>query len=344
MQLKLTVVLLVLSTLTSFAQHPWESPLRSTASDAAAELRLTRSDSVCVNLAREPFTDQAPDSISQAVLDLFARLLTDKAQGAAVSTGCTNGSAAIELRIAQPEGMRYRFASSGQHLANERSWAAVFFLPEVGELPEESRLSNDFNLDGFSLPALPAAVTVTRMSGAQITGTLVSAEGIDLVIDIPRGKTEKNKKPKRLNLHKSEVFSVQFPEGEWVLYAPDRLLGDDITADEMRIFIAAQRDARENFKVWPTVVTGVVVCGAVAVLASGGLFLTILPPLAYAGVQFIPVIRIRENTISNPSYRYNEVYAEGYGRVARSRKVLGGLKGGAIGMVLGTAAYFIFLQ
>lgn len=343
MQLKLTVVLLVLSTLTSFAQHPWESPLRSTATDAAASLRLTYTDSVCVGLANAA-PNAAPDSVQEAILNLFARLLAEKAKGAEISRQCSQGDATIDLRISTATEQRYAFEGNGSQTYKGLEWSAVMYIPVTERLPEVQAIGNEFNIEAFSLPPLPAQVTVTRMSGAEITGTLISAEGIDLVIDIPRGKPEKNKKPKRINLHKSEVFSAQFAEGEWVLYAPDPLLGDDITADEMRIYIAAERDARENFKVWPTVVTGVVVCGAVAVLASGGLFLTILPPLAYAGAQFIPVIRIRENTISNPEHRYNEVYAEGYGRVARSRKVLGGLKGGALGMVLGSAAYFIFLQ
>lgn len=343
MQLKLTVVILVLSALTSFAQHPWESPLRSSATDAAATLRLSYSDSVCVGLANAA-PNAAPDSVQEAVLNLFARLLSERAKGAEISTQCDEGSVTIDLRISSSDALRYAFEGNGRHADQALEWSAVMYIPATETLPEVQSIENDFNIGAFTLPALPAEVTITRMSGAQVTGTLVSTEGIDLVIDVPRGKPEKNKKPKRINLHKSEVFSVQFAEGEWVLYAPDLLLGDDITADEMRIYIAAQRDAREKFKVWPTVVAGAVICGAVAVLASGGLILTILPPLAFGAAQFIPVIRIRENTISNPEHRFNEVYAEGYGRVARSRKVLGGLKGGAIGMVLGTAAYFILVQ
>ncbi len=343
MQLKLTLVALVLSSLTTLAQHPWESTLRSAASDAATTLRLSRTDSVCVNMANAA-PNAAPDSVQQAVINLFARLLADKAKGAEIATNCTGKTANIDVWVSTASADRLAFEGSGKHVSHPQEWGAVVYIPTAERLPGVNSIDAAFNLDAFSLPALPAQVTVTRMSGAQFSGTLVSAEGIDLVIDIPRGKAEKNKKPKRLNLHKSEVFSVQFPEGEWVLYAPDLLLGDDITADEMRIYIAAQRDARDNFKVWPTVLGGVVVCGTVAFLASGGLFLTLLTPLAYAAAQFIPVIRIRENTISNPSHRYNEVYAEGYGRVARSRKVLGGLKGGALGMVIGTAAYFIFAQ
>ncbi len=117
-----------------------------------------------------------------------------------------------------------------------------------------------------------------------------------------------------------------------------KFVGDDLTADEMRIYIAGEQDARANYKPRLTAMVGTVVVGGVAFLASGGLILTLVPPLAYAGLQFVPVMRIQEKAITNPQHRYNEIYALGYERVARSRKVLGGLKGGVAGMVIGAAA------
>ena len=58
-------------------------------------------------------------------------------------------------------------------------------------------------------------------------------------------------------------------------------------------------------------------------------------------MQLIPRIKIREETISNSENKYNEIYAMGYESVARSRKVIGGLKGSAIGVTVGTIFYFL---
>jgi hypothetical protein len=159
-------------------------------------------------------------------------------------------------------------------------------------------------------------------------------------MEVPR----KRRKPKTMAIHKSEVFSVTFPEGEWVLYAPDEVLGDDLSIDEMRIYIAGQQDARDLYNAFPTTLVGVVVGAGGAILASGGLIITILTPVAYGSAQFLPILRIRESTIRNPEHRFNDVYAAGYERVARSRKVLGGFKGGALGMIAGVATWFLILQ
>ena len=144
-------------------------------------------------------------------------------------------------------------------------------------------------------------------------------------------------------LHRSDVFSIQF-EGkeEQVLYALDEVLGDWMTLEEMRVYMAGEQDARNNYKAKWAFFSGIPVGAATAFMAQGGLILTIGGPVLYTLAQLAPNIRIRENTITDPSHVYNEIYALGYERVARSQLVVQALKGSVIGMAAGIAGYFLF--
>ena len=150
-------------------------------------------------------------------------------------------------------------------------------------------------------------------------------------------------KESQRQVHRSDVFSIQF-EGkeEQVLYALDEVLGDWMTLDEMRVYMAGEQDARNNYKAKWAFFSGIPVGAATAFIAQGGLILTIGGPVLYTLAQLAPNIRIRENTITDPSHVYNEIYALGYERVARSQLVVQALKGSVIGMAAGIAGYFLF--
>ncbi|MBL7943021.1 MAG: hypothetical protein JNM00_09660 [Flavobacteriales bacterium] len=141
---------------------------------------------------------------------------------------------------------------------------------------------------------------------------------------------------------KSELFSYT-PAGkaEVVLYARDEAFGNIYSVDEMRVYMAGERDASENFTAVPTFIVGIVACGAVSYLGEGGVLTAIGPPLIYTGIQFIPKIKIRAKTMSDEGYKYNDVYADGYEPPARSRKAMAGLSGGAIGAAAGALVYMI---
>lgn len=344
MKFRLTIAALVLVHAAMTAQHPWMLPVSNSVDDLVHTLRLERTDSVCVRTTGSPIDvdgSQVPDSVLHAINLLFTEKLEERGKGAKIIGPCAGqGSVNLSTTVTAAGDRGWRIGPEATHEASERLWSAVFYLPLIDLMPEVRTINDEFNPNYFDLPQLPANATVLRMSGALIEGKLIEANGIDLVVEVPR----KRRKPKTLALHKSEVFSVTFETGEWLLYAPDVLLGDDLTADEMRIYIAGQQDARANYNALPTTLVGVLVGAGGAIFASGGLILTILPPIAYGGAQFIPVLRIREATITNPEHRFNDIYADGYERVARSRKVLGGFKGGALGMVAGVAAWFLILQ
>jgi len=219
---------------------------------------------------------------------------------------------------------------------------------------------------------------ITMMSGVVVPCTIVDNEGIDIAYsshkkfdvryfsssEVAKSATwrtrgdsstwcptrtnaferifEKGKVSEKL-LHRSDVFSIQFEDKEeQVLYALDEVLGDWMTLDEMRIYMSGEQDARNNYKAKWAFYAGLPIGATTAFLAQGGLILTIGGPVLYTLVQLAPNIRIREKTITNPVHKYNEIYALGYERVARSRIVVQALKGSAIGMAAGIAGYFLF--
>jgi len=350
MRFLIYILLLVLLPLSVIGQHPWMIAVGNASDDMLYTLRIQPGDSICVEL-QDARSAASADSIEAALVQLFAFQIERRGAGVTADPFCTKTAqpaARLRAAILPGDNKQFKVNAQAQHISQPSPWSAVFFLPEVDQLPPLEDSIDVFNQVFFDLPALPADVDVLRMSGHILKGKLLSTEGSDLVLSVTRKRQSlfaKNKaRMNEVSIHKSEIFSVTFAEGEWVLYAPDEIVGDDLTADEMRIYIAGEQDARANYKPRLTAIVGTVVVGGVAFLASGGLILTLVPPLAYAGLQFVPVMRIQEKAITNPQHRYNEIYALGYERVARSRKVLGGLKGGVAGMAIGAAAYYIFVH
>lgn len=326
----------------SHAQHPWSNAVGNAADDLLYTLRVGAEDSLCVRTMGD-----LEDSVAVAFAGLFHRSLAQLHPGVCLNT-CPSGFTGIEVKpeiSAQADG-RFKVRAEALQLGNVRTWSAFFYLPATSTLPSLNDAAFLFNQAQFSLPSLPSPATLIRMSGDSLHGKLLAADGTEVIMRLParskRGK--KRAKTRDLAIHKSEVFSIMFENGEWVLYAPDELLGDDLSVDEMRVYLAGEQDASDLYNSKPTALVGFIFGTGTAILASGGLFLTILPPLVYTGAQFLPVIRIRENTIRKPEHRFNELYADGYGRVARSRKFLAGLKGSAIGTAVGVAVYYAFIR
>lgn len=335
----------------TLAQHPWSKPLVNAADDLHFTLRSEKGDSICVALRPGRADAALPDSIFDALEALFVQKIEERSKSAIVTRGCQTSSA---IQVTGEAGVReggtsIRMAPEATNSKNGTQWSAVFFIPLPEVLPEPDNIEEAFNPYYFDIPNLPSEAAILAMSGKTIEGRLMSTEGAELKIEVPKRNRRffKRKKAKlqTLGIHKSEVFSVTFPEaGEWVIYAPDEALGDDLTSDEMRIYIAGQQDATDLYHPRGTVWLGLLVGAGGAIFASGGLLLTILPPVAYTAFQLVPFIRIKEHTIRNPEHRFNDVYASGYERVARSKKLLGGLKGSGIGMLVGVATWFLVLQ
>lgn len=191
----------------------------------------------------------------------------------------------------------------------------------------------------FSLPGKAQTQdTLLFMSGKVVPCSIIDDLGIDIRYEIRK----KNDKVKEYNIHRSEIFSItKAGYEESILYVQDKELGDWLTVEEMEVFIAGEQDADRNYNVKPTFWVGFGLGAAGSYASQGGLFTTFATPLAYTTFQLAPNIRIRENTMRSLSYQYNEVYALGYERVARPKRLISALKGSAMGMVAGYLLYLI---
>lgn len=194
-------------------------------------------------------------------------------------------------------------------------------------------------ISSFCFFKLHSQDTLLLMNGRALHCNILADSGTVFTFEWAK----KNGKIKIHEIHKSEVFSVTKEGGqEEILYSPNLLMGDIYEIEEMRFYMAGENDARNNFTAWPTFIVGFALCGTVSYLGEEGLLLTVIPPLAYTAIQLIPKIKIKESTISDMSYQYNDFYADGYEPPARSRKVIRALEGAYAGAAAGLTAYLLF--
>ncbi|MFT7209606.1 MAG: hypothetical protein ACI93E_001241 [Flavobacteriales bacterium] len=332
LRLLLTTIALTFSQVNLVAQHSWDNPLKNTSSDMSAVLHIEMDDQVCISSFQ---AINLPDSTGAAIAKHFAKKLVAIHPKSNVQFPCTdtlNNFVFVTGTVEQTDnGIRTAINAESPERIND--WTAVFFLENTAHPIYNA--ADEQNEVFFIVPELPAKSTIQRMSGHTIDCTLLGAEGIELVYEI----TKRNGKKKQMRLHRSEVFSVIFNEGEWVLYEKDEVLGDDLSEDEMRVFIAGAKDAIAHYNAKPTTYVGVLVGAAGPIIAGGGVIVTLAPIIIYTLLQLAPIIKIKG--VSNPDHIDNETYALGYASVARSEKILGGLKGSAAGAAAGLAAYLI---
>jgi hypothetical protein len=183
--------------------------------------------------------------------------------------------------------------------------------------------------------------TLLLMNGREMPCKIVNDTGTVFVFEIKN----KRGKIKTHEIHKNDVFSfTKAGYDEYILYTQNEFFGDIYGVDEMRYYLAGQNDARNNFRAWPTFLVGFVTCGTIAFLGQDGYITAMVPPLLYMGVQLIPKIKIREETMSHPEYKYNEIYADGYEPPARSRKLFRAMEGGYAGAATGILAWLILVK
>lgn len=140
---------------------------------------------------------------------------------------------------------------------------------------------------------------------------------------------------------REDVFAVYKSTGETKhYYFQDEMKGNILTIDEMQAYITGESDARYGVGSKGWFYSGLVVGGLAGYLLESSVWTLAVPPLFSLTTQ-IPVVRIKENHISNRSYFGNENYALGYEKQARTSNALSALKGSAIGTVLGIAAFLI---
>ncbi len=180
---------------------------------------------------------------------------------------------------------------------------------------------------------------ILLMNGFEVDCKITADTGFVISYDI----TKKNGKVKHRESNIGEVFSyTKSGQSEVILYELDTLFGDNIyDVTQMRAFLAGQHDGRANFKGRHIALIGFVACGTIAYLGKDGYFTAVGPPIIYMLTQFIGKVKIRESTMSNANYKYNDIYADGYEPPARTKKLITAFLGGMAGSSLGVIVYFI---
>jgi len=146
---------------------------------------------------------------------------------------------------------------------------------------------------------------------------------------------------KRGSADRTDLYALEKPDGsKEYYYFQDELKGNFLSREEMQAFIQGERDARYGVSgnVW--FYSGLVVGGISGYLLESSVWSLAVPAVFTLSTQ-IPVIKIREEHISDKSFVGNENYALGYEKQARSRNAIQALKGSAIGTALGIVAFLI---
>ena len=182
----------------------------------------------------------------------------------------------------------------------------------------------------------PVQDTILTMSGREIPCIILDSLGFEIRYEFvtQRGRT------KTRVLDRGEIFSIRSEE-ENVLYVQDTLIGNWMTEAQVRDFIAGEMDARACHKAGQQFWISFALSAGAAYASQGGFGTTILAPLILTGWQMVPILRIQESCIADPSHTWNEAYALGYEKVARPMQLLNALKGGGTGMALGILLFYL---
>lgn len=196
--------------------------------------------------------------------------------------------------------------------------------------------------------------TVQKMSGKVLVGTILDTTAGDITINIS-GK----RKTKRVSIENPEIFSYRIStQPEIILYRQDSSIANFLTVREQRYFIYGERDAQQyynpiGFKVMSGLFTfGVSVLDTYSEDTAShnfmkGLFNGTpgLAPLA-ACVVFpilarLTTVQLNLSKVSKREYLNHEAYLDGYGEVARRKKIFGSFKFGVGGMLLGYGSFLL---
>ncbi len=150
-------------------------------------------------------------------------------------------------------------------------------------------------------------------------------------------KTEKEPGKVR-NYEKDDIFCIRYKNGtNFYYYSQDTTRGDWFTREEMWHFTQGERDAQKGFKP----ITTLVISGTIG-LASGmtGMYVAPVLPLSFFLITDLTKYKIKHSSVSNPELLQHDAYILGYQKVARSKRKIYSIIGGASGMLLGYLTYF----
>jgi hypothetical protein len=177
---------------------------------------------------------------------------------------------------------------------------------------------------------------VLLMNGRTINGEVM----MDSTLMVKVRYQGKYGKTKEAELHRSEIFSVTTQGNEVLLYGQDSLLGYTYNVDEMRVFLMGERDAYNRYSARHAWMGGFLVCGTLAFLGQDGFLSAVAPPMLFALANIPFKVRCRSHHMSDEALKYNDWYAEGFGPVAKSKRIKRALIGGFVGSATGLLFYY----
>lgn len=141
-----------------------------------------------------------------------------------------------------------------------------------------------------------------------------------------------------------KVYSVRRTDApELVLYTPDTLENNWLSATEMSDYIRGQQDAQRYYKIRPTISA----IGGLFVGAAGsalGMFIGPVTVLSYTGLAGYTLPGSGRLSGYDPAMKTNAAYREGFGTAAKRKTVKKAALWSAIGYVGGLAALTVVLS
>jgi len=145
---------------------------------------------------------------------------------------------------------------------------------------------------------------------------------------------KKNGKTKNKVIEGIDVFSVVYEGGkEQFIYEQDDEIGNEMSVEQIRMYIKGRREARLNWKA-PGSTIGGVATGFVSGFVLDPFWAPILP-VGYAAVVGSNSPAAEKLIVTNEADLNNKFFVRGYQKQARQLKAKNGFIGGAIGLVVG---------
>lgn len=190
-----------------------------------------------------------------------------------------------------------------------------------------------FQLNTYSQQALD---TIYLMNGQKV-GSIV----IDTSFALVTYKLPSSGHPDKIrNYEKDDIFCIRYKNGiPFYYYSQDTARGDWFSREEMWHFTQGERDALKGFKP----ITTFIISGTIG-LAAGmtGLYVAPALPIGFYLCTDFTKIKIKHSSVSNPELLQYDAYILGYQKVARSKRKIYSIIGGASGLLLGYITYFTF--
>jgi len=192
------------------------------------------------------------------------------------------------------------------------------------------------NILKFNFFSQNVSDTIYLMNGQKIGSVVIDTSFALVTYKIPASRN-----PNKIrNLEKDDIFCIRYKSGiNFYYYSQDTARGDWFTREEMWYFTQGERDANKGF--YP--MTTLIISGTLGILSGmTGMYVAPAIPLSFYLISDITKIKIRHSSVSNPELVQYDAYILGYQKVARTKRRIYSIIGGASGLLLGYITYFTF--